>query len=520
MATPIVTRKSSYILNQFSRFHATPASLKQPASSDRVKWEDAKPFDQVPAAKRWPLIGTLWQMLPVVGIGIPPTNHVEFQEYQERAYGLIIRDYFPGAPPIVWIKNPDDVETVFRNEGNFPKRFGFDSVRKYREERVEYYTSTGLLFAEGEDWWKLRSKVQQSLLKPQNIYNYLPAINDIGHEFIDRIRLIRQENNEMKPDFLNELYRWALESVAVVAMNTRLGCLSPSLAPESEAQQIINAVNTTFTEVANLEMGLPIWKIVKTPALRRLFHAQDIFTKTSLKYINKTLEKIKNRPEGVDAEQTILEELLVRGMSQKDALVMIIDMLMAGIETTSVTVSFLFYLLAKNPGKQELLRKEVLSVVGPRGAPVTVDALNQLRYLKACVKESIRLMPAGSGVARILANDAVLSGYQVPKGTLAVIPVHYLCSKEEHFPKSREFIPERWIKGHEMESKPHPYVMVPFGFGRRMCPGRRLAEMEICQLTAKIVQNFQMKYHHEDISVVSRIGNIPDKPMRLTLVDL
>ena len=53
-------------------------------------------------------------------------------------------------------------------------------------------------------------------------------------------------------------------------------------------------------------------------------------------------------------------------------------------------MSFLFYYLAKNPEKQEILRKEVLSVVGPRGAPVTVAALNELRYLKACVKESLR----------------------------------------------------------------------------------------------------------------------------------
>jgi cytochrome P450 family 12 len=77
-------------------------------------------------------------------------------------------------------------------------------------------------------------------------------------------------------------------------------------------------------------------------------------------------------------------------MSPKDAMVMVIDMLIAGIDTTSTTTSFLFYYLAKNPDKQEILRKEVLSVVGPRGAPVTVAALNELRYLKACVKESLR----------------------------------------------------------------------------------------------------------------------------------
>jgi cytochrome P450 family 12 len=77
-------------------------------------------------------------------------------------------------------------------------------------------------------------------------------------------------------------------------------------------------------------------------------------------------------------------------MPLKDATVMVIDMLMAGIDSTANTLSFLFYFLAKNPDKQEILRKEVLSVVGSRGAPVAVQTLNELRYLKASIKESFR----------------------------------------------------------------------------------------------------------------------------------
>jgi cytochrome P450 len=111
--------------------------------------------------------------------------------------------------------------------------------------------------------------------------------------------------------------------------------------------------------------------------------------RTSTKNVNKTLEKIKNGS-GEAEDRTILKELLVQGMSPKDAMVMVIDMLVACIDTTSHTTSFLFYYLAKNLDKQEILRKKVLSVVGPRGAPVTVAALNELRYLKACVKESLR----------------------------------------------------------------------------------------------------------------------------------
>ena len=53
-------------------------------------------------------------------------------------------------------------------------------------------------------------------------------------------------------------------------------------------------------------------------------------------------------------------------------------------------MGFLLYLLARNPQKQEKLRQEILSVVGPKGSPVTSGALNELNYLKACIKETMR----------------------------------------------------------------------------------------------------------------------------------
>jgi hypothetical protein len=57
-----------------------------------------------------------------------------------------------------------------------------------------------------------------------------------------------------------------------------------------------------------------------------------------------------------------------------------------------------------------------LSVVGPKGSQITPAALNEMHYLKACVKESLRLMPATLGNGRITEKNLVLSGYQVPKG--------------------------------------------------------------------------------------------------------
>ena len=120
-----------------------------------------------------------------------------------------------------------------------------------------------------------------------------------------------------------------------------------------------------------------------------IYHRIYVY-RTSIKYIQETVQNIQNRPADFEGEPTILEELLSRGLSLEDTVVMVIDMLMAGIDTTSHSSSFLFYLLARNPEKQQKLREEILQVVGPRGSPVTASAVNELHYLKACVKETLR----------------------------------------------------------------------------------------------------------------------------------
>nr|QST15056.1 CYP362A3 protein [Diaphanosoma celebensis] len=522
MAFRMSQRSARIYGTQLKRFKATAVEVSPEELQYRpVEWNDAKPFDQIPGAKPWPVIGTMWQFFPFVGLKIKEqTNQLKLAQQRVDVYGRISKDVMPGWPLLVWTTQPEDAETLFRSEGRFPTRTPLQTMLKHRQSRSEFLQSGGLLNDNGEKWWRVRSKAQQPLLKTKNIKNYLPTIGHIADEFIDRIRLIRLGNNEMKPDFTNELHRWALESVAVVALNTRLGCLNPNLDADSEAQKMITAVNVSFKNMAELELSIPFWRFINTPKLKELFSAQDYFIETSFKYIQKTMEKIKNRPEDSEQDPTILEELLSRGLSTEDAVVMVMDMLMAGIDTTSHSTSFLMYLLARNPDKQDKLREEVLRVVGPRGTPVTAPAVNELYYLKACVKETLRLMPVIFGNQRVTDKDMVLSGYQIPKGTMVITCHEWMCRQEEYFPKANDFIPERWIKGHPLESNAHPYAMLPFGFGTRMCIGRRLAELEIWQLTCKLIQNFSIEYHHEDIECYWRLLNVPSKPLRVSLIDL
>jgi hypothetical protein len=75
---------------------------------------------------------------------------------------------------------------VFRTEGKFPERPGFETLKAYREKRIEQFTSAGILAGNGESWWTVRSKAQQPFLKTKNVNNYIPVLGQIAQEFIDR----------------------------------------------------------------------------------------------------------------------------------------------------------------------------------------------------------------------------------------------------------------------------------------------------------------------------------------------
>ena len=76
---------------------------------------------------------------------------------------------------------------MFRNEGKLPERPGFETLKHYRKKRKEQFTSSASLVAQGDDWWKIRSKAQQPFLKTKNVEHYVPVLGDIGDEFIERL---------------------------------------------------------------------------------------------------------------------------------------------------------------------------------------------------------------------------------------------------------------------------------------------------------------------------------------------
>lgn len=102
-------------------------------------------------------------------------------------------------------------------------------------------------------------------------------------------------------------------------------------------------------------------------------------------------------------------------------MVMALDMFLAGVDTTSSSTANFLYQLAKNPDKQEKLREEIQHLQVDKNGRLTQSSFLTAPYLRACLKETMRLAPIVSGTARAAGKDLVIKGYQVPKGVSGIL---------------------------------------------------------------------------------------------------
>ena len=255
------------------------------------------------------------------------------------------------------------------------------------------------------------------------------------------------------------------------------------------------------------------WKILPprwSKPFRETQDNLDLMLNFGKQQVEKAKSKFASNPES--HEMSVLQKMILRnGPESTYPLVMAIDMIFAGIDTTGNTLSFLMYNLATNPDKQEKLRKECQKF----GKNLTVKDLNEVRYLKACIQETLRLTPTIMLNLRIIAEDMQLHGYLIPKGTL--VTWNYMLFQET-FKDYDKFIPERWI---ENKKEICPHAARQFSHGPRMCIGKRFAELEFLLAMHKMVTNFEIEWVNPEPLTLSQVFvNVPDQRMDFRFKDL
>nr|QGN65414.1 cytochrome P450 [Oryza sativa f. spontanea] len=165
------------------------------------------------------------------------------------------------------------------------------------------------------------------------------------------------------------------------------------------------------------------------------------------------------------------------------------DLIAGGTESSAVTVEWALSELLKKPEVFAKANEELDRVVG-RGRWVTEKDVPSLTYVDAIVKETMRLHPvAPMLVPRLSREDTSVDGYDIPAGTRVLVSVWTIGRDPKLWDAPEEFMPERFI-GNKIDVKGQDFELLPFGSGRRMCPGYSLG-LKVIQLSlANLLHGF------------------------------
>ncbi|KAJ0778071.1 putative cytochrome P450 [Helianthus annuus] len=170
------------------------------------------------------------------------------------------------------------------------------------------------------------------------------------------------------------------------------------------------------------------------------------------------------------------------------------QLLTAGLDTTSATLTWALSLLLNNPKALETAQAEIDKHVG-RERLVEESDMKNLVYLEAIIKETLRLYPAAPlSVPHESVEDCIVGGYNIPKGTRLLVNISKIHRDPNTWSNPHEFQPERFLTSHQnVDVKGKHFDLIPFSSGRRMCPGGVLALHELRITLATLMQLFVLK---------------------------
>jgi cytochrome P450 len=225
--------------------------------------------------------------------------------------------------------------------------------------------------------------------------------------------------------------------------------------------------------------------------------------------------------------KSILEQLSnVEALTRQDVKASVVDYITAGVDTIGNSIIFAIGLIAQHPTVQAKLQQEIDEFAAGTNSPgndcITPTVIKEMKYLRACIQESFRMYPTASQLARILEADIeVKGGYVLPKGTIVLCHHRVASFQEENFTEADQFVPERWLDNNDAckSWNQEPSLVVPFGVGKRACPGKRLAEQEIYILVAKLFQSYDVQLLDDKVEANFKYLLTPSGPFRLKMSD-
>lgn len=332
----------------------------------------------------------------------------------------------------------------------------------------------GLVTSDGDLWVRQRRLVQRAF-QPSRMNTYAQAMSRLAWRMCDGWG--PQQTLDINEAF-NRL------TVAIVA-ETLFGVNLDEIAGKLKGS--VDAIQRLAMRDLSAAVPRPLWwnKVFDREGYRAIKLLDDLVWKL-----------IHERRASGEDRGDLLSILLLavddegdgQGMSDRQARDEIMTLLLAGHESTAVTLTWTAYLLAKHPPVQEELACQVQREL--EGRPPLLSDLAKLPALERVIKESQRLYPAVYFMSREVHEPVEIGGYALPKGAQIHLVPYLVHHDERWWPEPDRFDPDRFLPEREAQQRPLAYF--PFGAGPRGCIGKSFALMEAQLILASILQRYHL----------------------------
>ncbi|KAK0623674.1 cytochrome P450 4A10 [Immersiella caudata] len=311
----------------------------------------------------------------------------------------------------------------------------------------------------------VRFKAVASLFATASINESRHVIKECASKFVSRLRADASCSREV--DILNLARSFACDVTTACLFRDRYGALDETRVPVSAFVDSFVTIGRFFYLPSGFSVVMDWLSMVVFP---------DKMAKSSVQAVDSYLGRLV----GYDVKKGgYPARLMEAGISVDEAKAQSKDLVFAGTYSTGMTIATLCWLLARNPEKYAILRRESLQHQST-GANV-----NSPPYLRATIKEGMRLsMASPTRLTRTVSGSGMnFRGHHLPAGTNVGLGAFQLHLNPDVFPDPEQFLPERW----EQATPEMQRDWVPFGMGSRACIARGLATTSVFEAMQQII---------------------------------
>ncbi|CAN4094845.1 unnamed protein product [Withania somnifera] len=199
----------------------------------------------------------------------------------------------------------------------------------------------------------------------------------------------------------------------------------------------------------------------------------------------------------------------------------LVDLLIASTDTTSTAIDWILTELLRHPKVMKKLQNELEQAVGINRMVEESD-LERLKYLDMVIKEGLRLHPPSPLlVPRESIEDCIVDGFDIPKGSRVFVNAWSIGRDPDAWPEPEKFMPERFVDSN-IDLRGRDFQLLPFGSGRRICPGLQLGLTLIRLVLAQLIHCFDWELPNgmmlNDIDMTEKFGLVTPRAQHLMVI--